>query len=152
MNVFKMNKPHVTGVYSPLFYDYYERYFLCPNLLIRKIVEMKTLLTRVNAKDGVFVDLGGGFGLESVVLSFISNMEIICVDHSEEKIRIGELFAKAVDTKNVEFIHEKGENLPEDLKADTMLCRDVISHVYDINRFFDKITENIKKKGGALHH
>ena len=61
MNVFQMNKPHVTRVYSPLFYDYYERYFLCPNLLIRKIVEMKTLLTRVNAKDGVFVDLGGEF-------------------------------------------------------------------------------------------
>jgi len=151
IDIFKKSKPSIIENYSPYFYAYFKQYFDDPSKLTRKFNEVKTLLSRVNLKEGIFVDLGCGFGLESIIIALITNnIKIIGIDHNEEKVKCGRKFAKQSGIHDIEFMLQKGEALPVDLQADIILCRDVISHVNDINTFFDSII-HILREGGIFY-
>ncbi len=151
INVFKMPKQSVLEMYSPYFYTYFKGYFSKPDRLIRKLNEMKVFLSRINPQNAVLVDLGCGFGLESIMLSIITdNMKIIGIDHNEEKIRFARKLSEQSRVQNIDFILQGGESLSKGVKADIVFCRDVLSHVNDINTFFDSIIEILEPKG-VLH-
>jgi 2-polyprenyl-3-methyl-5-hydroxy-6-metoxy-1,4-benzoquinol methylase len=149
IDLFKLPKSVILEKYSSYFYTYFRSYFADPDNLFRKLNEMKTLALRIDLQMGVWVDLGCGFGLESIVLSILSSdkLKIIGIDHNEEKIRLGRKLAMQCQIQNIDFILQSGENLPKELNADVVFCRDVISHVNDIHIFFKSVSEILNAKG-----
>jgi SAM-dependent methyltransferase len=111
------------------------------------------LLERANVVAGKkLVDVGCGFGLEAIVLSCLipDGAKVIGIDHNEEKIRLAGRLAEDVGTRNIEFQLQRGEELYENAWADVVLCRDVVSHVYDVNEFLEPLRRMLRA-GGVLY-
>ena len=110
ISVFEMQKAAVLDMYGSYFYTYFKTFFFEPERLSRKRNEIKALLSRISSGNNtlVMVDLGCGFGLESILLSVLAdNLKIIGVDHNEEKIRNARKFANQAKAYGIEFILQK---------------------------------------------
>src|SRR5688572_19967213 len=125
LDLFGQPQQRVVTRFSPYFYTYFLPFFANRNRMLRKIREMETLVTRMNASPGkMVVDVGCGFGLEAIVLSFLvpQGATVVGIDHNEEKIRLAARLAHDVGAKNIDFRLQRGEDLHDDPWADIVLC------------------------------
>ena len=84
IDFFSRPKESVVERFSPYFYTYFLAFFADRGRIVRKIREMETLVTRTNAFPGCkLVDVGCGFGLEAIVLSFLlpPDATVAGIDH-----------------------------------------------------------------------
>jgi len=150
--VFAMGREEVEAEFSAYFYTYFSAYFRDPSKLTRKTREMETLIRRLGIDRGLLVDVGCGFGLEAIVLSLLVKPEvnILGIDHNEEKILLARKFAQKAGARRIEFRLEKGEGREGLLEADALLCRHMVSHVNDVNLFLDAMVAQVKP-GGCIY-
>ena len=153
LDLFAQPQHIITSRFSPYFYTYFLAFFANRNRMLRKVKEMETLLERTNVSAGnKIVDVGCGFGLEAIVLAFLvpQGATVVGIDHNEEKIRLATRLADEVGAKNIKFQLQNGAELNENAWADIVLCRDVVSHVYDLNDFLESVGRMLRT-GGVLY-
>lgn len=151
-SLFAMDKEQAEQEFSPYFYTYFYGYFKDPGKLNRKVREMSKLLGRLQLKKGTLMDVGCGFGLEAVVLAllFPPEVNVLGVDHNEEKIALARKLAQWAGAPNMDFCLEKGEAQEETRLADVVVCRHMVSHVNDVREFLSAMAGKLNP-GGCLY-
>ncbi len=151
-SLFTMSREEAEREFSPYFYTYFSSYFRDSEKLDRKVREMTRLIERLQLDDGVLLDVGCGFGLEAIALALLlpARVQVLGVDHNEEKIRLAQKLALQAGAGNIQFRLEKGEARDGGQLADVVMCRHMVSHVYDVNEFLSAMAGNLKP-GGCLY-
>lgn len=99
---------------------------------------------------GRLLDLGCGFGTESMLLSPYCE-DITAVDINEEKILVFKKLLGQTGIKNIKPIVANAEKLPFEKESfDIVFCNESLSHVSDIKKVLVEIRRVLKQNGQII--
>ena len=111
----------------------------------------RSLVSRMEAGDQIVADLGCGFGILDMLIGLFGAKEVIGVDLSQEKVAVANKIICELGLTHVSILH--GDALKSDLPRehfDIVIATEVVSHVHDLNRFFEE-AHSILKVGGRFY-
>lgn len=151
--IFMWDKKKVNKELSPLFYQYYRRYFNDVQRLKGMIDEAYHIVKITKAKGKKIIDLGCGYGLLLIQMRLLGSKEVVGIDFNKDKIAV---FKKILtfmpqEIANLCTIYPRvGDilkiNYPNDY-FDVAIARETISHVRNLSVFSKEVKRVLKKNG-----
>jgi SAM-dependent methyltransferase len=121
---------------------------------LRKIERICSHIFEVSRSEGKrILDVGCGFGITSIYLAAFGALKVTGVDDKEEKISVFRKILSRLEPPlgNVEAVRQDGICLTyDDGTFDTVVARDVISHVRDPDAFLREV-RRVLANGGLLY-
>jgi len=136
--------------YSKYFYYYFRWCYENRNNAEDYILRWKNLFESLNIKEKVVLDIGCGFGINSIIFAISGAREVICVEHNAEKIEIFKKLLKLFNLplSNIFIIKGSAENLPVKYGSiDMALFNDVLSHVGEFKKSLVETSRIVKQNG-----
>jgi ubiquinone/menaquinone biosynthesis C-methylase UbiE len=136
--------------YSRYFYYYFRWCYESRNNAEDYILRWKNLFESLNIKEKVVLDIGCGFGINSIIFAISGAREVICVEHNAEKI---EIFKKLLMLFNLPLsiifiIKGSAEKLSiKNGSVDIALFNDVLSHIGDFETSLREASRVVKQNG-----
>ncbi len=99
-----------------------------------------------NLKDKKILDVGCGFGRESIILSKKGAL-VTAIDISDKSIEVAKISASSQGINNIDFKVLKVENLDCEKKFDIIFCRGSLHHFYDVKGVIKHLYRCLKNEG-----
>lgn len=149
MRIFTEDEFILASKFSPYFYTYFRNYLGDNFRFYCQYVQYIVKLTQ--AKEQKVIDLGCGFGVMTILFRLFGVKHVVGIDLDNEKVQVANKIIQEVGIDNV-CIYQ-GDVLTSGLPSenfDVAIANEVISHIQDLNRFFEEI-HRILKRGGRLY-
>lgn len=151
-NLLSMKKSKIETEFSPYFYQYFKNtLFESQRGFDDYLTFVKYYFERSEAGGKKVLDVGCGFGLISIIFSFLGAKSVDAIDINSEDIRIMDKILRKLDLKNIKTKKVDGTKIPfPDNSFDVVLAIEVVSHAYNLDVFLSEI-KRVLKPGGMLY-
>jgi len=151
--VFQMNKEDVEHEFAPYFYRYFRDCFNSTLAQRRYSSLCASIFDITGARNKRVLDIGCGFGIIAIHLSFLGARSVDCIDANEEKISVFQRILTRFDPPldGIEMVLGDALSVPyKDGQFDVVVAHDVISHLRDLDAGLSEINR-VLPKGGVLY-
>jgi len=148
-SIFHLDKDTVPKEISVAFYNAFNSFFVDKTKFQRYLEAVKGLFTKISGEGKVILDAGCGFGLVSIIFSCLGAKEVIAIDFSEKEISgFTRILAKLPPINNLKIYRMDATKTEfRDNYFDIIFSSDIISHVYDLEKFILEAKRILKGKG-----
>jgi ubiquinone/menaquinone biosynthesis C-methylase UbiE len=150
MKLLTMPRAFVEKEYSQYFYYYFRWCYESRRHAEDFILRWKYLFENLNVKDKIVLDIGSGFGINSLICALSGAREVVCVEHNAEKIAVFKKILKLfnVPAFRLSITAGSAEKLPiKNGRADLALFNDALSHVGDFKTSLEEAARILKHDG-----
>lgn len=152
-HLFDEEKEKIELSFSPYFVHYHRGFFSGEWDFERYVEYFYDVFEIAEAQESSVLDIGCGFGLMSIFLWNLGAAEVIGADLDTEKIAGFKSLLKLLNMEDGPVKAELGDACSVgylDDRFDVIIANDVLSHVRDLDMFFEEMTR-LLRLGGRLY-